>query len=238
MEGNMFRRRDAMMAGLAAPDGGEIVYQSGATIAFAPQETSFEGFATLRDYAQSPSVARPGSAAIAPAYAADAALEQFGLDPERAPQGLSGGEARRASLARALAADADILLLDEPTNHLDITAIEELDGAFGGFGAFALSSRQRSVCHLSRPPNRICGRVITLTSGLKSTYFESLFKAISEVLSSLVRANSICEHRFCERSLSPRLPDFGASETGRGHIAIFSYYRLSVQQNPGRRIRA
>ncbi|MGQ0533838.1 MAG: ATP-binding cassette domain-containing protein, partial [Caulobacteraceae bacterium] len=39
-----------MMAGFTAPDAGEIGYASGVTIAFAPQETSFDGFATLRDY--------------------------------------------------------------------------------------------------------------------------------------------------------------------------------------------
>ncbi|ANP44898.1 ABC-F family ATP-binding cassette domain-containing protein [Candidatus Viadribacter manganicus] len=147
-----------MMAGLTDPDGGEIVYQSGTSIAFAPQETSFDGFATLRDYAQSPSVARIGSAATAPAYAADAALEQFGLDPERTPQGLSGGEARRASLARALAADADILLLDEPTNHLDITAIEQLERTVAS---------QRGACLIISHDRRFLERVSTATLWLR-----------------------------------------------------------------------
>ena len=147
-----------MMAGLAEPDSGEIVYQSGATVAFAPQETSFDGFATLRDYARSPSVARLGSTAEIPAYAADAALEQFGLDPERAPLGLSGGEARRASLARALAADADILLLDEPTNHLDITAIEDLKRTI---------AEQRDACLIISHDRRFLERVSTATLWLR-----------------------------------------------------------------------
>ncbi len=59
-------------------------------------------------------------------------LEQLGLSGAEDPAHLSGGEARRASLARVLAPSPDILLLDEPTNHLDLTTIEwlerELDG--------------------------------------------------------------------------------------------------------------
>jgi ATP-binding cassette subfamily F protein uup len=115
-----------MLAGLTESDGGEIAYASGATVAFAPQEPDLDGFATLRDYAQSSSVSLTASA-VAPAHAAEAALTGFGLDPDRAPTALSGGETRRASLARAFAANADILLLDEPTNHLDISAIEDLE---------------------------------------------------------------------------------------------------------------
>ncbi|MCA8885986.1 MAG: ABC-F family ATP-binding cassette domain-containing protein, partial [Hyphomonadaceae bacterium] len=147
-----------MMAGLTEPDAGEIVYQSGTTIAFAPQESSFDGFATLREYAQSVSVMRVGSTMEIPAYAADAALEQFGLDPQRPPQGLSGGEARRASLARALAADADILLLDEPTNHLDITAIEELE---------RIIANQRGACLIISHDRRFLERTSTATLWLR-----------------------------------------------------------------------
>src|SRR6202041_1105388 len=54
-------------------------------------------------------------------------LEQLGLTGDEDPAHLSGGEARRASLARVLAPNPDILLLDEPTNHLDLTTIEWLE---------------------------------------------------------------------------------------------------------------
>ena len=127
-----------MLAGLAEPDAGEIVYASGVKVALAAQDSNFDGFATLRDYACAPSVSLRGSTASTPEHAAEAALEAFGLDPNRTPQGMSGGEARRATLARALAADPDILLLDEPTNHLDIAAIEDLEKRIAQFRGAAL----------------------------------------------------------------------------------------------------
>jgi ATP-binding cassette subfamily F protein uup len=130
-----------MLAGQAEPDGGEIAFASGVTVALAPQEESFEGFATLRDYVRAPSTKR---ATTTSAHAAEAALASFGLDPDRAPAGMSGGEMRRATLARAFAAGADVLLLDEPTNHLDIAAIQDLERRLAGFrGACLVISHDR-----------------------------------------------------------------------------------------------
>ncbi|MBL8538028.1 MAG: ABC-F family ATP-binding cassette domain-containing protein [Hyphomonadaceae bacterium] len=116
-----------IIAGHAEADAGEVAFASGTTVGFAEQETSFDGFATLRAYVSAPSAARGGIMESAPVYRADAALESFGLDADRIPADLSGGEMRRAALARVFAADPDILLLDEPTNHLDIAAIENLE---------------------------------------------------------------------------------------------------------------
>ncbi len=60
-------------------------------------------------------------------YRAHYLLEHLGLTGEEDPSALSGGEARRAALARVLAPEPDIVLLDEPTNHLDLPAIEWLE---------------------------------------------------------------------------------------------------------------
>jgi ATP-binding cassette subfamily F protein uup len=117
-----------IIAGEIQGDAGERTITPGVRISFVRQEPEITG-ATLLDYA---------TAGGAAAHEAAAALETFGLDPRKAAEGLSGGETRRAALARAFAEDPDVLLLDEPTNHLDILAIEILEAEIAASRAAAL----------------------------------------------------------------------------------------------------
>ena len=108
-------------AGLIEADQGTRFIQPGATIRYLPQEPDLSGFATVLSYVE---------AGLAPGddpYRAHALLGALGMDPDAAPEHLSGGEVRRAALARLLAPMPDILLLDEPTNHLDLPAIQWLE---------------------------------------------------------------------------------------------------------------
>jgi ATP-binding cassette subfamily F protein uup len=108
-------------AGEVEPDKGSVFVQPGATVRYLPQEPDFAGFETTLAYVE---------AGLGPSddrHPARYLLEQVGLTGHEHPAQLSGGEARRASLARVLAPSPDVLLLDEPTNHLDLTAIEWLE---------------------------------------------------------------------------------------------------------------
>ena len=108
-------------AGLVEPDGGSRFVQPGATIRYLPQEPDFADHRTTLGYVE---------AGLGPGddhYQARYLLEQLGLHGDEDPAHISGGEARRAALARVLAPSPDILLLDEPTNHLDLPTIEWLE---------------------------------------------------------------------------------------------------------------
>ncbi len=117
-----------MLAGQVQPDDGERFVTPALRITLVEQEPRVEA-ETLGAYA---------AAGGAPAHEAQAALQAFGLDPARPAGGLSGGEARRAALARGFAEAPDVLLLDEPTNHLDILAIQALEEMLAQTRAAAL----------------------------------------------------------------------------------------------------
>lgn len=108
-------------AGMVQPESGDRVVQSGTTMRYLPQEPDLSGFADTLSYVLDGLM--PGD----DAHRARTLLEALGLTGTENPKTLSGGEARRAALARVLAPEPDILLLDEPTNHLDLPAIEWLE---------------------------------------------------------------------------------------------------------------
>ena len=109
-------------AGLAEAQSGEVFRHPSATIRYLHQAPDFDGYDTVAAYAE---------AGLGPSddpYRVTYLLEHLGLTGAEDPASLSGGEARRAALARVMAPEPDILLLDEPTNHLDLPTIEWLEG--------------------------------------------------------------------------------------------------------------
>jgi ABC transport system ATP-binding/permease protein len=141
-------------AGLLTADGGSRFVQPGATVRYLPQEPDLTGFATVLAYVE---------AGLAPGddfFRARYLLEQLGMTGEEAPGNLSGGEARRAALARVLAPSPDILLLDEPTNHLDLPAIAWLEAELA-----SLRSAMVLISHDRRLLERLSRAIVWLDRG-------------------------------------------------------------------------
>ncbi len=109
-----------VMAGLVEPDRGEVILPAGVTVGYMQQEPDLSGFATLGDFATSELDA-------AEMYRVERASEGLKFDPARPVETASGGERRRAALAKLMAEEPELMLLDEPTNHLDIEAIQWLE---------------------------------------------------------------------------------------------------------------
>ena len=129
-----------VIADISQADGGERFVQPGTQIAYLPQEPDFGGYDTVRAFVNE-GLADQGPDA---AYKADIYMEALGISGDLDPTTVSGGEARRAGLARVIAPEPDILLLDEPTNHLDMPTIQWLEQELAGYrGAIVLISHDR-----------------------------------------------------------------------------------------------
>jgi len=127
-----------LISGQTEADKGKRSIQPGTKIVTLEQDPFFTGYNTLMDFALAGSDAPPR-------HEVESIAGQLGIDMTRKADSASGGERRRAALARALASEPDLLLLDEPTNHLDLAAIEWLESWLQRYnGAFVVISHDRT----------------------------------------------------------------------------------------------
>ena len=126
-----------VMAGLVEADRGDRVLGPGVSVGYMQQEPDLSGFETLGEFATSE---------LDPSemYKVERASEGLKFDPDRPVATASGGERRRAALAKLMAEEPELMLLDEPTNHLDIEAIQWLEDELKATRrAFVLISHDR-----------------------------------------------------------------------------------------------
>jgi ABC transport system ATP-binding/permease protein len=127
-----------LLAGQVECDEGRRTIVPGSRVILLEQEPAMKGHATLRDFALS----GDNPPAI---HDVEAIASQIGIDLSRDAASASGGERRRAAIARALSMEPDVLLLDEPTNHLDLAAIDWLEDWLSRYrGAFVAISHDRT----------------------------------------------------------------------------------------------
>ncbi|MEW7007981.1 ABC-F family ATP-binding cassette domain-containing protein [Lentilitoribacter sp. EG35] len=171
-------------AGLIDAHGGEIFLQPSTTIRYLEQSPNFENFANVMEYVE---------AGLGPGddpHRATYLLSHLGLTGDENPNHLSGGEARRAALARVLAPNPDILMLDEPTNHLDLPTIEWLEGELA-----KLRSSLLLISHDRRFLENVSNAVIWLDRG-QARRLERSFSDFEAWRDEILEAEELEQHKL------------------------------------------
>jgi len=127
-----------VMAGLVEADSGDVIAGPGVSVGYMEQDPDLSGYETLGEFASA-------TLEASEMYKVERAGEGLKFDPDRPVATASGGERRRAALARLMAEEPELMLLDEPTNHLDIEAIRWLEDELKGTRtAFVIISHDRA----------------------------------------------------------------------------------------------
>lgn len=173
-------------AGLIEPDHGEYFVQPGITVGYLPQEPDLSSYSTIAQYVAD---GLPQDL-IDAQYLVDAALDEVSLNADALPAQMSGGEIRRAAIAKLFVADPDVILLDEPTNHLDIATIEWLEQKLASFrGAMIAISHDRAFL------NRLTTSCLWLDRGQVRSFSQG-FKHFEEWAETVLEQEEAELHRL------------------------------------------
>lgn len=175
-----------VIAGDIDPDEGSLFKQPKESIAYLPQEPILNPEYTALEYALSalPIEDRDQS------YRGEALLQVLNVDPQRRLISLSGGEARRIDIARALILQPSILLLDEPTNHLDLKTILWLEDWLRSYqGSLLMISHDRAFLEA------VTNKVFWLDRGIVRTLNKG-YSHFQEWSDTIREQEAVAEHKL------------------------------------------
>ncbi|MBL4906645.1 MAG: ABC-F family ATP-binding cassette domain-containing protein, partial [Sneathiella sp.] len=173
------------IAGDLELDGGDRFVQAGTRVGYLRQQPEIVPGRTVSEQVARGLPNEIQETGIDTGYLVDQVLEGVGIDGSRLLETLSGGEARRVSLAEALVSDPEVLLLDEPTNHLDIKTILWLERELKAFkGALMIISHDRQFL------KNLTNRLFWLDRGKLRTHGKG-FSAFEQWSEEILRSEEV-----------------------------------------------
>ncbi len=151
-----------ILAGLEEGDEGQVIMQNGVRMAYLPQNPQFPADSTVLDYVADGRWHKEWGTESE----AGNVLNKLGLTDHQAKiSHLSGGQKKRAALARILVNPFDILILDEPTNHLDGEMVSWLEDYLIRFkGVLIMVTHDRYFL------DRVSNRILEISHGSLYSY--------------------------------------------------------------------
>ena len=151
-----------ILAGLEEGDEGQVIMQNGVHLAYLPQNPQFPADSTVLDYVADGRWHKEWGTESE----AGNVLNKLGLTDHQAKiSHLSGGQKKRAALARILVNPSDILILDEPTNHLDGEMVSWLEDYLIRFkGVLIMVTHDRYFL------DRVSNRILEISHGSLYSY--------------------------------------------------------------------